>query len=182
MDAVPVAAERVAGDRRTPRTTAATRGRESAARSGPSGNSSTPAGIETNERTSGVSRPKSTNAAAVALEPALGAREALRAEVQPAAVALDQRPPAGAPERPAGRASRRGSRACRPRSTAASDGPGVAGDRPGRERAGEQHDQLAAGGQHGVDRHQHEHGDQAVLGDPVGELSGHGAAQLPTGA
>src|SRR4051794_31082372 len=88
---------------------------------GPSGYSSTPAGIETNERSSGVRpggvpdhaggegderaqrRRRAANqheGGAVALDPPLGARDPLRSEVQPAPVALDERGAAGAPERP----------------------------------------------------------------------------------
>ena len=61
---------------------------------GRSGTSNTPAGIETNERTTGVTRPSEHRLVLPAVEPALGAVELAGAEVEPAAVALEERPAA----------------------------------------------------------------------------------------
>ena len=58
----------------------------------------------------------------------------------------------------------------------------MSGDRARGKRSGEQHHQLAAGGQHGVDGHKHEHGDQTVIGDPVGQLEVIGETSVTTRA
>ena len=62
---------------------------------GASGLPSTPEGIEMNERTSGLSRPR-TRPSCPALEPRLGAREVRHIGVEAAAVALEQRAGAAA--------------------------------------------------------------------------------------
>jgi len=98
--------------------------------------------------------------------------------VQPAAVAVDQRVPAGAAERPA--ADRTGQVAERPRRDDREQGrPIVAGDGAGRQRAPEEHDHFTPRRQDGVDGHQQEDGEQAVVGDPVGQMRGHATASVP---
>ena len=104
--------------------------------------------------------------AAVAVEPALGAVERLGRDVQPPPVAVEERPSAAAADRPAD--ERAGEVAERPgeREDDVALGPGRhdvaeddrlrAGDRARGERAGEEHHQLAADRQEGVDRHDRE--------------------------
>jgi hypothetical protein len=48
----------------------------------------------------------------------------------------------------------------------------VTGDAAGSEYARVEHDQLAAGGEQGVEGHQGEHCVDTVLGDPVGDGGG----------
>jgi hypothetical protein len=103
------------------------------------------------------------------LEPALGAHEPLRAQVQQASALLDERPASVQPDRPAGdradqvperpgtatmrhvRRSRARSRV--PKSTTCCDA-----NAPEATRARVDHHELARGREDGVDRHQHEDG------------------------
>ena len=48
----------------------------------------------------------------------------------------------------------------------------AAGERPGRDRSGDNHDQLAADGQQRVDRHEEKDTDDPVRDDAVGDWSG----------
>src|SRR3954471_1954643 len=117
-----------------------------------------------------------------AIEPAFSPIELLRAEMEPAPVVLQERPPAVEADRPAGdRAEEVAERACERRGD---KGPGVRGDpRPeqidvlagegaGREGTRVDHDELTERGQHCVDRHQTEDGVDAVVSDQRGERAG----------
>ena len=67
----------------------------------PKGLSKTPAGIETNERAIGVSAPEEHGPGAPAVEPAFGALDPLRAQMDEPSAPLEERVPAAATEPPA---------------------------------------------------------------------------------
>src|SRR5215211_155938 len=126
----------------------------------------------------GSDAPQEDERVAVAVEPAVGAAQLLRIEVQPAAVALGERPSAVAPDCPAAdradhvaRRSRRRDRNVRreSRRDLPAEEHDAARERPRSERAAVDHHELARRRQYGVHEHQQEDGVEAVIPNRVGD-------------
>jgi hypothetical protein len=138
----------------------------------------TPAGYEMNDRTNRRQAPEEDRGPAVAVEPAVGAGQGVRVDVQPPAVALEQRPPAPAPDAPADERAAdvaegsRGDEHEKARDAGrerVAEERGMGAQRAARQGARDQHRQLATGGEERVERHDGEHGVDAVARDRVGE-------------
>src|SRR5262245_17570181 len=124
---------------------------------------------------------------APAVEPALGAVEVLRPEMEPASVSLDERTPAVEADRPAddradGLAGypRRGDRDVAPEvgvDLVAEQDDVLAGQGARGEDARIEHHELARGRKDRVDQHQREHGVQPVVADEVGQGAREGGQQ-----
>src|SRR6266508_3444830 len=114
-----------------------------------------------------------------ALEPALGALEALTAEMEPAAPSFEERPAAIETDCPAAdRADEVAERPCQRHRDIRPDARGDAGpeeidelrrERPGGQRPGVDHDELARSRERGVDRNQQKDGVEAVVSDQRGQ-------------